>query len=197
MQNGEYKVAQYGQWDGYPTGQGEEIVKFLKKNFEKESFLKNLNSTKVLSDEEVSNLWKLMGADDSGMVSMDISDKFKVKYPQLSRDCGAEILDHIQKNPHLLIHHTLDFAADSLFCEYAYVVNLDTDKLEVYEGFNKSPLDENERFFFLMEKSNPRTFKPDDERYYPVKHRKTYSFEELVLGGTMKELEEAMYEERQ
>jgi len=25
----EYRVAQYGQWDGYLTGQGKEIVNFL------------------------------------------------------------------------------------------------------------------------------------------------------------------------
>src|SRR5574337_1233174 len=29
MMNGEYKVAQYGQWDGYPEGQGKTILEFL------------------------------------------------------------------------------------------------------------------------------------------------------------------------
>lgn len=28
-----------------------------------------------------------------------------------------------------------DFLSDSLFCEYAYIVNLDTEKLECYRGF--------------------------------------------------------------
>ena len=31
------------------------------------------------------------------------------------------------------------FLHDSLFCEYAYIVNLDTEKLEFYIGFNKNP----------------------------------------------------------
>ena len=31
------------------------------------------------------------------------------------------------------------FAADSVFCEYAYVVNLDAGMLEFYVGFNKNP----------------------------------------------------------
>ena len=29
--NGEHKIAQYGQWDGYPEGAGKEIFYFLKK----------------------------------------------------------------------------------------------------------------------------------------------------------------------
>lgn len=31
------------------------------------------------------------------------------------------------------------FLKDSLFCEWAYIINLDTEELEVYEGFNKRP----------------------------------------------------------
>ena len=28
--NGKYKVAQYGQWDGYPEGLGSQLLKYLK-----------------------------------------------------------------------------------------------------------------------------------------------------------------------
>ena len=31
-----------------------------------------------------------------------------------------------------------DFLADSLFCEYAYIINLDSKKLEIYHGFNRN-----------------------------------------------------------
>lgn len=34
---------------------------------------------------------------------------------------------------------THDFLYDSLFCEFAYIVNLDDKTLEIYKGFNKSP----------------------------------------------------------
>lgn len=27
--DGQIKVAQYGQWDGYPSGQGVDVLKFL------------------------------------------------------------------------------------------------------------------------------------------------------------------------
>lgn len=32
-----------------------------------------------------------------------------------------------------------EFLADSLFCEWAYILNLDSERLECYTGFNKDP----------------------------------------------------------
>ena len=32
-----------------------------------------------------------------------------------------------------------EFLADSFFCEYAYIINLDSQRLEVYSGFNHDP----------------------------------------------------------
>lgn len=40
--DGEYKIAQYGQWDGYPSGQGQAIVDFLLDNFDREAFKRQL-----------------------------------------------------------------------------------------------------------------------------------------------------------
>jgi hypothetical protein len=37
--------------------------------------------------------------------------------------------------------NAFDFIRDSLFCEYAYVVNLDDGLFEVYEGFQREPHD--------------------------------------------------------
>jgi len=33
----------------------------------------------------------------------------------------------------------VDFMADSVFCEYAYILNLDTEELEFYRGRNTNP----------------------------------------------------------
>lgn len=38
------------------------------------------------------------------------------------------------------------FGGDSLFCEYAYVIDFDKDVLEVYEGSNKTPTPADSRF---------------------------------------------------
>ena len=49
-------------------------------------------------------------------------------------------------------------------CEWAYVIDFDTDKLEVYKGFNKTPLSESDRFHFL-----PLREKSGDTQYYQVR----------------------------
>ena len=81
---GKVKVAQYCQWDGYPTGQGETISNFLrdKKNIEKLNT--EIQTVEFISHEEENKLWQSLGADDSGLVGIEVSDKFKEKYPDAS-----------------------------------------------------------------------------------------------------------------
>lgn len=54
------------------------------------------------------------------------------------------------------------FLTDSLFCEYAYLINLDSNKLEVYVGFNLNPN--------APGRYAKNTFYKDEEKvYYGVK----------------------------
>lgn len=54
-----------------------------------------------------------------------------------------------------------EFAADSLFCEWAYVIDLQKGTFEVYKGFNEELLRRGYRFFYLSNRS--------DGGYQPVK----------------------------
>lgn len=138
-QDKEFKVAQYGQWDGYPSGQGADIVKFLKERYEPETFASHAAKTRELTDLEVKGV--------------DATPNWDKVYPHLSRDCGAEILDYVQNNPEPTVIRQVEFAADSLFCEWAYVLNLDTNELEVYQGFNHNGISGRNIFSFLADKA--------------------------------------------
>jgi hypothetical protein len=187
--NGEYKVAQYGQWDGYLTGQGIVIAKFLESLNKKKAldkFKKAVSNCKFITDEECHNKWKEVGADDSGLVSFDIADKFKVKYPALSRDTGAKVLEVILKNNGAELTNSIDFAGDSLFCEYAYVIDLDTNTLEIYSGFNTSAISKDERFASApVDKDNK------NKEYQPIKFMFAFDLQSVTVDDIL-ELNESL-----
>lgn len=146
-----YKIAQYGQWDGHPEGQGITVLDFLTKHMDKELFMDKCRKTKWI-DEHEENL------------TVD-------NYPQMSRDHGAEILLIVQvENDGIILHNDIDFAKDSLFCEWAYVIDFDKNTFEAYEGFNTSPLNINERFYCDNYK---------DKEYYPVRLKYEWDLDNL------------------
>lgn len=133
---GATRVAQYGQWDGYPSGQGATILDFVR-NKMNAKFFSNLLKTEFIADENF----------DSRRGKMSV-EKFIKKYPQSYRDMGAKILEYIQTTPEKKIE-LLDntrFASNALFCEWAYVLDLDKNVLEVHRGTNDKPKKKNARF---------------------------------------------------
>lgn len=159
MVNKEYKVAQYGQWDGYPGGQGSTILDFLKTTNLNE-FKEKLKSVSFMTKEEIEKFNKIHDGQD-----------WSKTHPELSRDAGGTILQLIMDGKTKIIN-TIGFAGNSLFCEWCYVVDFDKGVLEVYKGFNKKPIDEG-RFV-----SGDETLE-STEKYEPVVLIKTYKLNDL------------------
>lgn len=172
----EPKVAQYCQWDGYPGGQGLTILGFLRTADLKE-FKKKVDNLIFMTDDQIQEIWKNAGADGSGWVTMDVSKRVEDSYPQLSRNTGADILQFIAEGKVTTLQNTIEFAKDSVFCEWAYVIDLDNNKLEIYEGFNKEPLTESDRFYFDGYEDK-KTYEPY-ESFYPIKCTKVYDLRDL------------------
>lgn len=168
---GEYKVGQYCQWDGYPSGQGITILETLSNMnpvFDIPAFKQKVNKLKQLTSDEVHAYWKKCGADDSGWVNLDAADKFEQEYEHLHSDFGGKIIAAIASGKVKEVASAAEgikFAGDSLFCEWAYVIDLDKNTFEVYGGFNKGPLKRGERFNFLKQ----RKTKKDPDPYSPVR----------------------------
>lgn len=156
--NGEYKVAQYGQWDGYPEGQGVTALNFIR-DVDLNKFKQRLDKVRFLTEEEKKDIELLHG------------DGWVKHYPYLSRDVAAEILTYVMNGADKLINR-LCFAGDSLFCEYGYVIDLDKETFEVYEGFNKTEITDGR--FLSSDKSLEHT-----EGYEPIKLLKLYRLIDL------------------
>lgn len=168
IENAKPVVAQYGQWDGYPEGQGATILEFLKKT-DIEQFKQKLKKARLQTEEDkkaVNDFLKSIGCED-GWMNDEQSKKFNAKFPYLSRNHGGEILEMINDAPDdadIMLSDTTAFAGDPGFCEWAYVVNLDTNQLEVYGWDNPKAKFEN-TFEKLFKKEPYATQLKEDKDY--------------------------------
>lgn len=155
--DGEYKIAQYGQWDGYPMAQGADVLRFLK--YMKLDLLPDiLRECRFATREDLEKH----------------KHSWEYTHKHWSRDLGAKILQAVVFDGARLMKNALPFAGESLFCEWAYVIDLDKEQLEVYKGFNKDPV------------TDPLArFRSDDPaltvegKYHPVVLVKSYWIKDL------------------
>jgi hypothetical protein len=170
--DGAFKVAQYGQWDGYPGGVGSDILTFLK-GVSLDALKQAARACRWATKDEIEATWLEAGMKKGDeFVDMKVAGRHSANYPELSRDTGAKILPLIMSGPHALSDNHA-FAADGLFCEWAYVIDLDAMTLEVYQGFNKSPGKDHGKFTGIPKE------KGCNEKYTPVVLVKTYPLADL------------------
>ena len=127
IKNNKVVVAQYGQWDGYPSGQGATVWFAIKKAGQMEGLEANLNLIYEPSDDERMEMAKpFLDGSMPGMMTYDSGKAFGEKYPSLTRDTGADILNVIaEATEPVPLYLDIDFENDDLFCEGVYTVNLD------------------------------------------------------------------------
>jgi len=131
--NGETKVAQYGQWDGYPEGQGATAYRFITGEGNLDRLEGNLSNCRWATDADFDRIHTELGLDESGFMSMEQSQQFEALAPTLHRNLGAEVLAHIaDTDGEVILKDETAFLADTLFCEWAYALDLDNRTLTVY-----------------------------------------------------------------
>lgn len=174
ISDGKTRIAQYGQWDGYPDGQGVNALDFLL-TADLKKFKKQLKRCAFIDDKkekEIKKFQKELGCPE-GYMTQKQAKLFYNEYPYISRDTGAKILEmiyHAKGKNNIWLYDSTEFAYDSLFCEWAYVIDFDKNVFEVYKGFNKKPNTKKDRFYNKEKKK-------DD--YSPVKLIKSYSLDTL------------------
>ena len=122
--NGELKVAQYGQWDGYPSGQG---INALLHAYNYRQIENKLGNVYFLTNEEMDNINSLLSASNKPISEL---------YPTLSRDTCADILGYVAwATERIPLVDSSDFESDELFCEAVYTLNFQTKEfVSTYGG---------------------------------------------------------------
>lgn len=136
--NGEIKLQQYGQWDGYPEGQGKSILNYLKTG-DLVKYQENLSKIHQITPEEI----EIVNSDDNWFRN----------YPYLSRDCGSDIHKMIEDGTVQFVRfeddgrrwceafYTIDFKQNKFISEYhdvtfIYDLNELPTKEEYLNAFN-------------------------------------------------------------
>ena len=125
----------YNHYDSYPESLGDNIVKCIKilKSDSKNNkdFLLNLidifNNIQLVEENDL--IHKHLNTDKIDWYSYLRSYQGNINY----------FIDNYSKNKPCYMINNKNFIKDSLFCEWGYIINLTTNKLEVYKGNQTTP----------------------------------------------------------
>lgn len=126
---------QYVHSDGYPDGLGRDTLEFIR-DVNLEALKEHVRKIRLVTekekptDEEQQRYSKWANA---GVASRSMTDWYV-----LLREAQGEWAPYANGDLDVMLSGNT-FVYDSLFCEYAYIINLDTMELEFYTGFNHSP----------------------------------------------------------
>lgn len=179
----------YNHFDSYPSGLGAELVEQI-------GFLTKESTVDELK-EKVRNIFFVDDEDEE--VTPEYIEKYKKYYDasvgdtsgpltwyQLLRNTQGDLIANIDSG--IMINNNA-FANDSLFCEWGYLVNLDTKMFEVYRGFQKK--------VHMDGRFADADYEPDDQYggpYYPIALVAEFPFDDLPDINGWDEWEAALSE---
>lgn len=173
----------YNHFDSYPDALGETVA----------AWLRGVIGDRVGGNTESVNRQRVM---DLQAIESDSEpteaerERFK-QYWNKNVSSGQDwysLLRETQGEPALILQAQFyedagDFPKDSLFCEWAYVVDFDQRVFEIYAGFRTSPPTEG-RWAGVKD-----VVKAASANYYPVQRIENYSFDELPAQGDVSKID--------
>lgn len=191
-QKGQTKIAQYGQWDGYPSGQGLTILQFIRETSKLHDLQIALNNIKFYNRcDDISEYLKQYEKKAPEWSDQPDNRTEKDKYwfgNLVSRNVGGGILQSIidinldwlprEHNRTIYLYDDSEFGKDGLFCEFAYIVNLQTNKFIVLKGLNNDKSQEYGLFATTQSEVDERC-KGLSDKYYGCCVLKEYSLNAL------------------
>lgn len=134
--NGQDKIT-YNHFDSYPDALGENVLKFIGSTLfaDQRAKLKPMvEGLRMVNEDDPPT------AADAGacakFTDTTVGNQSVTDWYCLLRGAQGELAAYLEAG---VMPDSAGFLKDSLFCEYAYIINLDGDLFEFYMGFNKDP----------------------------------------------------------
>ena len=125
--NGITRVAQYGQWDGYPTYSGTRMLDFISEPTMLNKIELSLAKCRFIEQSEIDQMYFRFQEVTAFAEAREEFQGFHIIYPSLSRDTGVDILKTIvYSNEDVMLSDESSFENDGLFCEGVYTLNYQT-----------------------------------------------------------------------
>ena len=159
----------YNHCDCYPSYLGYHVVQFCANN-SVEDLKKFFDNIKLVLEDSKPTENQIKECQVAGYVDLSVSSQSYDDWYCLLRNLQGNFEVYqkcIDSDSKVYMTDGIDFIQDSLFCEYAYIINLDDEVLEFYQGFQKKPQEGN------------RYGTKTDRGYYPCKLALTIPLDEL------------------
>jgi len=122
----------YNHFDSYPSGLGKKIIEFIKET-SVEEMNKIFDSIILVSEDDTPSFEQIKEV--SKVIETEVYNI--ISWYGLLRPVQGD-LSVYKKGLRYMIDDA-EFLKNSAFCEWAYIINLDKDVLEIYRGFQKKP----------------------------------------------------------
>lgn len=169
--NGKTKAA-YNHYDSYPDCLGREVIKACRGIISIDALKASIDAIEVIDSEVPPTPEQIARCEAAGTVDLRVSSRSTSDWYCLLRGAQGDIAGLMSgKVPYM--EDSTNFLGDSLFCEYAYIINADDGTLEFYKGFNKNA-------------SAPGRYaknKSDSQGYVGVRLALTIPLEELMRSS--------------
>ena len=125
------------------------------------------NKIVVVNEHDTPTKEQIKECINNGFSNFSVSSGSVTDWYCLLRNCQGNLECLAKAKDYAYMTDGIDFIKDSLFCEYAYIINLDDNVLEFWKGFQKEPQESN------------RYGTQCDRDYYPCKLSLTIPLDEI------------------
>lgn len=168
IKNGVEKIT-YNHFDSYPEWLGSNVVEFIQ-----ETGIRKLNeifdSICMVNKKDVPTKKQIEECEE--FKDLDVGSQSESDWYCLLRGAQGNLSAYSSGLKYMI--DSSEFMFDSLFCEFAYIINLDTEMLEFYKGFNT---DESARGRYASVKGR------DSQGYYGVALVTEFPLKSIVECG--------------